>query len=124
MKIGLMEIKQALNDGRFRDVLPVELREDLAKYLHCPSCPSHVEFYRKVLKYASKQLQEYYPGAELHDQDIEDKKLAENSWTVFSCHIDQLETELRKRAAMGRVQIAVARFEEQVTVVMNQLNIF
>ena len=121
MKIGLMEIKQALNDGRFRDSLPVELRDDLAKYLHCPSCPSHVMFYRKVLAQASKQLQEYYPGGELHDEQHEESRLAENNWLVFSCHIDQLESKLRGLGP-GRKQLAVARYEDQVTVVINELN--
>ena len=122
MKIGLIEIKQALNDGRFRDALPVELREDLVKYLQCPSCPSHVAFFRKILQLAGKQLKEYYPDSELHDEETEIKKLSENNWVVFSCHIDKLETELRRRAALGRVQIAVTRYQDQVTCVMNKLN--
>ena len=120
MKIGLMEIKQALNDGRFRNLLPVELREDLAKYLQCPTCPAHVAFFRKIALQASKQLQEYYPGAELPDDKAEEQKLAENNWLVINCTITELETRLRKLGP-GRKQIAVARFEDKVTVVVNEL---
>ena len=116
-----MEIKQALNDGRFRNTLPLELRDDLAKYLQCPSCPANVNFFRRVLQLANKQLSEYYPGGELHDIEAEDKKMASNSWTVFSCHIDKLEAELKQRASIGRFQLAIARYEDQVTVVINQL---
>ena len=117
-----MEIKQALNDGRFRDALPIELRDDLAKYLHCPSCPANVTFFRKVALQAAKQLKEYFPNDELPDIEAEDRKQAENNWLVFSCHMDKLEGELRKRAAIGRVQLAITRFEDQVTIVMNSLN--
>ena len=123
MKIGLMEIKQALNDGRFRDALPVELRDDLVKYLQCPSCPSHVEFYRKILKQAKQQLKEYYPESELYDIEAEDKKIAENNWTVINCHVSEIESRL-KALGPGRMQIAIARFEDQATVIVNILPYF
>jgi hypothetical protein len=115
-----MEIKQALNDAKFRDTLPTELREDLVKYLQCPSCVANITFLRKVLKQAGKQLREYYPDGDLHDIETEDKQLAANYFSVINCHINELENKLRELGS-GRLQLAIARYQDQVTVVVNQL---
>lgn len=119
--IGLMEVKQALNDGRFRDVLPLEVRDEVAKYLHCPSCTSNVPLYRKLLKACKKQLTDYYPGRELFNEEEEIEKLSTNNWTVFSCHINELEGKLRG-LGKGRKYLAIARWEDQITVVINELD--
>jgi hypothetical protein len=120
-KIGLLDIKNALNDGRFRDSLPLELRDDVAKWLQCPSCGTHVNLYRKIAKDCKKQLSEYFPGKDIFDPSEDAAQLAENHWLVINCHVDKLETELRK-LPKGRKQIAIARFEDQATVVVNELD--
>ena len=120
-KITLLDVKQALRDARFRSVLPSELNEDIQKYLQNPGCACNMPIYRKVLKLAGKQLKEYFPDRELVDPDEEIKALAENHWSVINCHKDELEGKLRKLPS-GRKQIAIARFEDQVTVVVNELN--
>ena len=66
-KIGLIEVKAALNDGRFRELLPPELDGGVAKFLKNPTCPCNVPIYRKVLNDCKEQLEKYYPGREIVD---------------------------------------------------------
>lgn len=120
-KIGLMEVKQALRDARFRDSLPLEFRDDVVKYLTNPGCACNLPIYRRFLKEAKKELQAYYPGREIFNEEEEIKNLAENNWTVLNCHVDELE-ELLKKLPPGRKQLAMTRFENQVTVVINELD--
>lgn len=120
-QIGLMEIKQALRDPRFRDRLPLHLRDDVVKYLQNPGCSCNVPFYRKVLKDCKKELQEYFPGKDILDEEKEIQMLAQNNWRVINCSIDQLEGILQKLPP-GRKQVAMTRFEDQVTVVVNELD--
>lgn len=122
-KIGLMEIKTALNDARFRDKLPVELKDDLAKYLHCPACPTHINFIRKVLKTCKKELSEYFKTDDFWDEQKEAEKLSENNWTVINCKADELESVLKNRLPKGRKQLAMARWQDQVTVIVNEMDV-
>lgn len=117
-----MEVKQALRDKRFRDSLGESFVDDLRKYMNNPGCACNVPIYRRVLKEAQNQLQEYYPNRDLIDPEEEVKKLAENHWLVINCHVDDLEKELHNLSP-GRKQLAVSRFRDQVTVVVNELDI-
>lgn len=120
-KIGYREIKQALNDGRFRDRLPVELKDHVAKYLHNPGCNCNRPFYVKLIKEYPSYLLEYFTDYELPEvAELPDKNVEMNDWTVINCHIDDLEKELSK-LPMGRKQIATARFQDQITCVVNSL---
>jgi hypothetical protein len=87
-----------------------------------PGCACNVPIYRRVLREAREQLNEYYPGRELTDPDEEIRKLAENNWLVINCHVDDLEKKLHELPP-GRKQLAVSRFEDQVTVVVNELDV-
>lgn len=118
--VGLMQVKQALKDGRFRASLPPDFNQDIQKYLNNPGCACNVPIYRRILKEAREQLAAYFPGEEILDEEKELVKMAENHWTVINCHIDELESKLR-RLPPGRKQLDVARFEDQVTVVVNEL---
>lgn len=120
--INLMDVKQALRDRRFRESLPASFTDDMQKYLQNPGCACNVPIYRRVMKEAIPQLQAYYPNRSVADLDREAGKLAENKWSVINCHKDELEENLR-RLPSGRKQIAVARFEDQVTVVVNELDV-
>lgn len=117
-----MEVKQALRDRRFRESLPNELNQDLQKYLQNPGCACNVPFYKRVMIEAKPQLQAYYPNRSVANLEEEAKKLAENHWSVINCHVDELAERLRKLPP-GRKQLAVTRFEDQVTVVVNELDI-
>lgn len=112
-------MKQALKDGRFRDQIPLEMRDDVAKYLQNPGCPCNVPLYRKLLKHCSKQLKEYYPDGEI--SETEEPNLIENHFSVINCHINELAAKLQA-LPLGRKHVAVARFEDQVTCVINELD--
>ncbi len=117
-------MKQALQDPRFVDSLPESLQKGAEKYIKDPGCACNHEFIINVLRDASDKLREYYPAAtEVVDPDEEIEKLSKNNWKVFSCHIDELEEKLQKLPP-GRKQLDVARWEDQVTVIMNELDIF
>lgn len=121
-KIGLMEVKQALRDARFREALGDDFKQDIQKYMSNPGCSCNNKIYKRVLKDAQSQLKEYYPNRELVSVNNEIKKLSENDWSVINCSVDDLEEELRKLPP-GKKQLAVARYEDQVTVVVNEIDI-
>lgn len=121
-KISLMEIKHALMDSRFRDKLPEELEEEISQFLKNPSCACNHPLYRKILKLAPRQLSEYYPGKEPPNPEEEIKQLAKNDWTVISCHINELQNKLRELPP-GRKQLDLARWQDQVTIVVNNLDV-
>ena len=121
-KIKLLDVKQALLDDRFRATLPDDLTEDVQKFLQNPGCACNHPIYRKVMKVAGKQLVDYYPAKEATDPDEIPEKLSRNEWTVINCSIDELASRLRKLPP-GRKQLDVARYQDQVTVVVNELDI-
>ena len=121
-KIGLSEIKKALKDSRFRLTLPKEMEKDVEEFLNNPGCACHIPLYKRVAKECRDQLQRYYPNMEVPDEEEELKKLSENHWVVINCHVDELEKKLIKLGP-GRKQIDVARYGDQVTVVVNELDI-
>lgn len=125
MKIGLLEVKAALRDGKFRDILPLDLQDDVVKYLSNPGCACNIPFYRKLLTKCKKELQAYYPHAEIPDEteEIEEiSKLAKNNWSVINCSIFELESKL-KELPPGRKHLAVARYQDQVTVIIDELDV-
>lgn len=117
-----MDVKQALRDSRFRESLPPSFASDIQKYLNNPGCACNVPIYKKVMSEAKEQLQKYFPNRSVANLDEEAKKLAENNWRVINCKIEDLEKELKKLPS-GRKQIAVARYEDMVTVVVNELDV-
>jgi hypothetical protein len=123
-KISLLDVKQALQDERFVASLPESLKKGAEKYIKDPGCACNNQFIVDILKGANKELREYYPAAtEVVDPDEEMEKLSKNNWKVFSCHVDELEGHLQK-LPHGRKQIDMARWEDQVTVIVNELDIF
>ena len=120
--ITLLEIKQALRDARFRESIPASLTEDLQKYLKNPSCAFNTPFYKKILKDCKDQILAYFPGREVGEIESEIRKIAENNWSVINCSVGELESKLRKLGP-GRKQIAMSRYEDQVTLVVNELDV-
>ena len=121
-QISLMEVKQALRDSRFRESLPAAFTDDVQKFLHNPGCACNLPIYRRILKEATEQLKAYFPGRDVVNEAEEISKLAQNHFSVINCHKDELEDRLRKLGP-GRKQIAVSRYEDQVTVIVNELDI-
>ena len=121
-KITLLDVKAALKDARFRDSLPEEIRPEVIKYLDNPNCACNVPFYRKIITNYKDNLLKYFPGAEVPNLEEETRKLAANDWIVINCHINELEKRL-KSLPNGRKQLELSRYEDQVTVVVNNLDI-
>lgn len=126
IKITIHDIKQALLDERFRNTLPDDLKEDVDKFLSNPGCACNHPIYIRVMKKARKQVSEYFPTKdEVNPEEMEKEinKMAANQWQVINCHMNDLAEELRKLGA-GRKQIDVARWQDQVTVVVNHIDMF
>lgn len=122
-RVSIHDIKQALLDERFRASLPEELADDVQKFLKNPGCACNHPIYLKVMRKAGKQVAEYFPSKDTPDTEqleSEFEKLAKNEWQVINCHINDLTAELRKLGP-GRKQLDIARYQDQVTVVVNHL---
>jgi len=119
-KLGITDIKQALWDDRFRNLFP-EYEKEIREFISNPGCTCNVRLYRLILSHKDR-LQRYFPTKTIEVPDEELEKLARNHWMVISCHIDELQKKM-KGLPKGRKQIAVARWEDQVTVVINELEV-
>jgi hypothetical protein len=122
-RVSVHDIKQALLDERFRATLPDELLMDVQKFLKNPSCGCNHPIYLKVMKVAAKQVADYFPSKEGPDpaeMEREAEKLAKNDWQVINCSIHDLAQKLRDLGP-GRKQLDIARWQDQVTVVVNHL---
>jgi hypothetical protein len=122
-KITALDVKEALLDKRFRESLPASLLPDVQKFLQNTNCACNHPIYQKIMKEGRQQLAAYFPHKDTVDAEKEIDKIARNEWTVFSCHINELQERLRKLAPGGRKQLEVARWQDQVTVVINDLDI-
>lgn len=125
-KITVHDIKQALLDERFRSSLPEELQPDVQKFLKNPGCACNHPIYINVMRKAGPQIAEYFPMQDIPQTEEVEKqmeRLAINNWQVINCNIQELEERLKSLGA-GRKQIEVARYQDQVTVVVNHLDFF
>lgn len=111
-------------DERFRRILPDKFNEDIKKFLKNPGCSCNHPIYKKIITQATNELSKYYPDrlridtAELQQ---EAERVSQNNWTVINCSINELSDRLRKLPP-GRKQLDIARYEDQVTVVINELD--
>ncbi|GAF90869.1 unnamed protein product [marine sediment metagenome] len=121
-QVSLLDVKKALHDPKFRDALPLELREDVAKFIHEPGCACNLPLYRKLIRKFPEHLKAYFPGQEIVEEAEIARELAKNNWRVINCHIGELQNHL-KALPPGRKQVAIARYEDQVTVIINELDI-
>lgn len=122
-RVSIHDVKQALLDERFRASLPEGLNEDVTKFLKNPSCACNHPIYLNVMRKAGKQLTEYFPAKETPEPEEFEKeinRLTKNEWQVINCHINELTEKLRDLGP-GRKQLDIARFQDQVTVVINHL---
>lgn len=121
-RISIRDIKSALKDSRFRLTLPKSMAAEVDGFLDNPGCACNAPLYRKILKECREQLSLYFPDKTIPDHEEEIRRLAENRWTVINCHVDELAGRLT-RLGPGRKQLDVARWQDQVTVVVNELDI-
>lgn len=121
-RVTVHDIKQALLDPEFRNNLPEELQGDVQKFLKNPGCSCNHPIYLRVMQSASKQVADYFPSKDAPEpQEIEEiDKLPANDWQVINCHIHELSEKLRSLGP-GRKQLEIARWQDQVTVVINHV---
>lgn len=119
--ISLVDVKQALRDDRFKNSLPEIFSEDIKKFNSNPGCGCNVNFYKKLLKEAKPQLLAYFPDKEAIDAEEQAQKLSQNNFYVINCSSEELENKL-KALPPGRKQLAIARYEDKITVVINELD--
>ena len=118
-RLTRLEIKQAiLTDGRFRDLFP-ELKSDIHKVLNDPSCGCNVPIYNKFFQFKDR-LREYFSDREIKTPEEMSKKETQNHWKVINCNADELEAILNTLHKHGQAQIAVARYEDKITVIVNE----
>ena len=121
-RLSRLEIKNAvLNDKRFRDLFP-ELQEDIAKVIGNPSCACNVPIYDKFFKHKDR-LVKYFSNREIKNPVEEVKETNQNHWSVYNCNVEEIEEVLNKMHKHGRHQIAIARYEDEVTIIVNSLGI-
>ena len=96
--------------------------EDFNKVLNNPGCACNVPFYRKVFQYKDR-LKEYFPNRSIKTPEEEAEELSQNYWSVTNCHVDELEKVLNKMHRIGRKQVAITRYEDQITLVVNDIGV-
>lgn len=121
-QIRFHDVKAALHDARFRDTLPPALIPDVQKFLRNPGCACNAPIYRKVLQHCPDQLKLYFPSKAYVPPDEEEPDPQRNRWSVINCHVDELDARIKLLHKIGRKQIAIARHEDQVTVLINDLD--
>jgi cell fate (sporulation/competence/biofilm development) regulator YlbF (YheA/YmcA/DUF963 family) len=124
--ISVLDVKNALKDEKFRNTLPDSLKEPVQKFLSNPNCSCNLKIYQQILAEAKDQITAYYPDKSYVNPDEQVKeqtrRLAQNSFKVINCSIGELEETMKKLPA-GRKQVTLARWEDQVTVLINELEI-
>lgn len=121
-KLRLLDIKHAIiHDGRFRELFP-ELSKEFTDVLNNPGCGCNIPIFHKVLKY-KERLRQYFPNREIEAPEEEIKELSQNRWQVINCKANELEEKLNKLYRTGRKQIAVARWQDEITIVVNDLGL-
>jgi pyruvate/oxaloacetate carboxyltransferase len=120
--VSLMDIKSAMKDEDFRSKLPESLAPEIQKFINNPSCSCNVPLYKKIIKEAKEQVLAYFPGKDVMTQEEEIERLSKNNWRVINCSIGDVEKEMKK-LPNGRKQLAMARYEDQVTIIVNDLDV-
>jgi hypothetical protein len=119
-KLGILEVKQAfLSDIRFRELFP-ELKAEMDEALRNPTCACNRKLYDKFFEF-SDRLRQYFPNRQIESTQEHVDTLAKNNWFVINCTINELESRL-KRLPPGRKQIALSRYQDQITAVINELD--
>lgn len=119
--LSLLDIKQALWDERFRKMFP-EHQEEIQEFLSNPGCACNVDLYRKLMEHKDR-LRDYFPTRQIITPKEEIESLSKPKFRVINCSVQDLEKELRKLPPGPKRQIAPARYEDQITVIINELDV-
>ena len=122
-RVSRLDVKKAvLTDKRFRELFP-ELQEDISKILSNPSCACNISHYDKFFKYKDR-LALYFQDWEIKSPQEEAIEDSQNQWSVVNCNINELEDVLNSLHKNGRSQVAIARYEDQITLVVNNMGVW
>ena len=121
--ISTRTIKKLLWNPKFRNKFP-SLQKPIKRFLRNPGCGCNRPLLVQIQKMETL-IREFYAeeGINIEDADMEDDKKnreTKNNFTVINCHKDELQP-LLKKLPNGPKQIAVARWEDQVTVIVNEV---
>lgn len=119
--ITLLDVKNALKDPEFVKKLPETLAPDIQKIQSNPNCSCNVKIYEKILSEAKDVFLQQYPNKDFQSPKQVLATAAQNLWTVINCSVGELEERLRNLPP-GRKQVVLSRYEDQVTVIVNELN--
>ncbi len=122
--LSRLDIKQAiLTDVRFRKLFP-ELKQEIDSILKNPTCACNVPMFDKFFRHKDR-LRQYFSNREIKSpgEPQEDKGSHQNHWTVIDCHVDELERKLNELHKVGQKQVAVARYEDRIVMIVNDLGV-
>lgn len=120
--ISVLDVKNALKDEAFRNKLPPEFQDDINKYLQNPNCSCNLKIYQRVMTEAKDLISSYYPDKAYKAPTEQVKNAAKNRFSVVNCSIGELEQRMQSLPP-GRKQITISRWEDQVTVLINELEV-
>lgn len=109
--LTLNEVKQALWNSKFRGLFP-EYKKEIDDFLSNPDCSCNNSLIKKILIHEDR-IKQFFPDKEL-------PKEKEEQWKVINCNIADLQKELKK-LQRGHKQIAIARYQDEVTVIVHYI---
>lgn len=116
-EIKIETIKKALLDNSFRKLFS-EFKDEINQWINNPDCKCNLPLYKAILSNENK-LKEYFGNnITIPHQEELDQPEQFNRWTVINCSIDELQNHL-DNLEHGPKQIAIARWEDQVTLIIN-----
>jgi len=116
-EIKIASIKKALRSHEFRNMYP-ELKEEMDLYISNPDCKCNIPLYNILLSDIERLKKWFGEDAVIVDAPLPEEPDQINRWQVINCHIDKLDEHLQG-LPHGPKQIAIARWEDQVTVIIN-----
>lgn len=132
--LSLLDIKNAMKDDAFVAKLPESLAPDVAKVRSNINCGCNMKFFERLIAEAPDVLQQYFPDKQIvkiEPTQAQEKVVAQNNspppqiinnWSVINCSVHELESRLQSLRE-GRKQVTLSRYEDQVTVVINHLDV-
>lgn len=119
IQVDTTELRKALWKAEFRALFP-ELKDGIHQFLSNPNCKCNAPLFNSLLQ-ARDRLEQYFgPEIEVVEQPVTEEEVRTRTF-VINTSIDLLEKELR-RLPVGPKHISLARFEDQITAVVQLLS--
>ena len=112
-------LKKQFYDPAFRALFP-DLGEHFSKFFQKPGCKCNGYLYIQIIKNLDKLTEWFGQDIEL-DQVLSGMVAGKNEWTVISGTIDEME-DILNALPRGPKTFAVARWENQLTIVIRDLD--